>query len=154
MSVVFTLASRYRLDDELPWLLGIDPIRQYWLLINGSPEMRVGVPGLFTADLEEFKQVIRQFRELAPGDALVLPTASGLSQLLCLAPNCYAIPSEIDNSPVWHLFDRETLESLLMTAHPDWQCRPEDTALGRHALSKLGSNLLRFNPQKPHWDAR
>jgi len=36
---------------------------------------------------------------------------------------------------VWHLFDYESLESLLMTAHPDWRCAPEHLALGRSLLS-------------------
>jgi hypothetical protein len=52
----------------------------------------------------------------------------------CISPNCYALESRINDAPVWHLFDQETLDSLLMTAHPDWQCAPSDVELGRNLL--------------------
>lgn len=135
MQTVFPLSPRYRLDDELPWLLGIDPVRRYWLSVNGSDRLTVGIPGLMTSDFAEFKETILKFRNLAPGEMLTLKTWSQPTQVYCIATNCYAIPAEVAGAAVWHLFDRETLESLLMTAHPDWQCSAKDVELGRRLLS-------------------
>jgi hypothetical protein len=54
----------------------------------------------------------------------------------CISQNCYAIATEIAGAPIWHLFDQETLESLLMTGHPDWKCSPKDVDLGRRMLAR------------------
>lgn len=55
----------------------------------------------------------------------------------CISDNCFAIEMEVGGALVWHLFDEETLESLLMTSHPDWQCAPKDMELGRQMLASL-----------------
>jgi hypothetical protein len=54
----------------------------------------------------------------------------------CVSPNCYAVEAQINNAWVWHLFDQETLDSLLMTAHPNWQCAPKHIELGRKLLMR------------------
>lgn len=132
----FILAPRYRLDDEQPWLEGIDPARHYWLRVNGEAGPRVAIPGLLLADLEAWKQTVRAFRALQPGECLTLERPSGATNLRCISDNCYAIAHTIAAAPVWHLFDRETIESFLMTSHPDWQCSERDLALGRELLAQ------------------
>ncbi len=130
----FTLAPRYRLDDELPWLVGIDPSRHYWIQVNGESELTIAIPGLVTDSIAQFKQVFRQWRSLASGERMELPRIASTCTIICISENCYALELELNGVPVWHLFDRETLESLLMTAHPDWQCAPKDVELGRKLL--------------------
>lgn len=130
----FILAPRYRLDDEDPWLEGIDPARHYWLRVNGDAERRLAIPGLLVSDLEEWQQAVRSFRALQPGDCFTLERPSGATQLRCISNNCYAIAAEMAGAPVWHLFDRETIDSFLMTSHPDWQCSERDLELGRERL--------------------
>ncbi|TVP68377.1 MAG: hypothetical protein EA342_06100 [Leptolyngbya sp. LCM1.Bin17] len=132
----FSLTPRYRLDDESPWLKGIDPLRRYWIYVNGD-QRRIGVlPGLHAKDLETFRQSIRSFRRLTIGEELVLPTELGEGMTIhCVAENCYAMADSSAVGPVWHLFDRESMESLLLTAHPDWQCAPQHLSLGRSLLS-------------------
>jgi len=130
----FILAPRYRLDDEDSWLEGIDPARYYWLRVNGDAERRVAIPGLLLSDLEDWKQAVRNFWALQPGDGFTLERPSGATKLYCISNNCYAIADEIEGAPVWHLFDRETVDSFLMTSHPDWQCSERDLALGRDRL--------------------
>jgi hypothetical protein len=133
MSAFFPLSPRYRLDDESPWLVGIDPVRQYWIRVNGNESQIVAIPGLLAA-VAEFKQTVFAFRALMPGESLTLKTYAKPTQVYCVADNCYAIEAEMAGAPVWHLFDQETVESFLMTAHPDWQCNPKDVQLGRELL--------------------
>ncbi|BAY07763.1 hypothetical protein NIES2098_08850 [Calothrix sp. NIES-2098] len=67
---------------------------------------------------------------------MALTRIASTCQIHCVSSNCYAVETEINDAPVWHLFDRETLDSLLMTAHPDWQYAPTDVELGRKLLLK------------------
>lgn len=138
MQQPFILAPRYRLDDDSVWLQGIDPSRRYWLYVNGDVRSRVVLNGLLTTELDEWQQVVREFRSLQPEETMTL-TRLGEPTLTvhCLSRNCYAIASEFNGADVWHLFDQESLESLLMTSHPDWQCAPQDLALGREALNQV-----------------
>jgi hypothetical protein len=134
MEALFCLSPRYRLDDELSWLEGIDPSRRYWIAVNGERNLTIALPGFLESNLDQFKKVIRQFRSLQPGEAINLIRVSSSCLVHCISVNCYAIEASIDNAPVWHLFDKETLESLLMTAHPDWQCASSGIELGRKLL--------------------
>jgi hypothetical protein len=136
------LAPRYRLDDELPWLEGIDPSRHYWIWVNGDTRLSVAIPGLAAPSFEEFRQTILNFRALQPGDGLTLERAAASTLIRCVGENCYAIAGEVNGAATWHLFDRETLESLLMTSHPDWQCAPKDIELGRRLLSLCWSQVV------------
>jgi len=130
------LAPRYRLDDESVWLEGIDPARHYWLWVNGDRSLSVALPGLSPTALEEFGQALRRFRSLHAGERAQIRGAMGVLTIHCISGNCYAIAAEVQGAPVWHLFDQEALESLLMTAHPDWQCSEADLALGRRLLAR------------------
>lgn len=134
MLQLFPLAPRYRLDDEQPWLEGIDPSRHYWIRVNSDEKLIVAIPGLTFTTMDEFRESILAFRGLQPGESMVLNRAASLCTIHCISQNCYAIAAEIAGSSVWHLFDQETLESLLMTGHPDWKCSPKDMDLGRHML--------------------
>jgi hypothetical protein len=131
-----SLAPRYRLDDESLWLKGIDPLRRYWIYVNGEQDFVRILPGLKIKDIEAFRQSIHSFRNLATGAMVTLPTelGSGLT-IHCVAENCYAIADSSAPNPVWHLFDYESIESLLMTAHPDWKCAPQHLELGRSVIS-------------------
>lgn len=135
MQSFFPLAPRYRLDDEMPWLEGIDPSRHYWIALNSS-DVIAPVPGLLAASMEEFRQAILGFRALQPGEQLLLTRTLGGSMIHCISRNCYALETELNGALVWHLFDQETLESLLMTSHPDWQAAPKDIELGRQLLMR------------------
>ncbi len=128
------LSPRYRLDDELPWLEGIDPSRHYWIRVNGDKNLTVALPGLIVSSKSELKQSIQQFRSLQPGEQMTLARIASACTIHCIGSNCYAIETDLNGAPVWHLFDQETLDSLLMTAHPDWQCAPSDVDLGRKLL--------------------
>ncbi len=130
----FSLAPRYRLDDPDPWLLGIDPSRQYWLQINGDPEQVATIPGLTVDSISELREIMTTVRSLLPGQRVQFQRAATCLELHCVGENLLAIADAVAGAPVWHLFDRETLESLLMSAHPNWQCRPEDVELGRQQL--------------------
>lgn len=134
MKSFFPLAPRYRLDDESPWLEGIDPTRHYWLAVNGDQEAIAVLPGLLPESFESFKRAMLTFRALQPGEQMSLSHISGHSTIYCVSQNCYAIEAEFQGALVWHLFDQETLDSLLMSAHPDWQCSPKDLELGRRML--------------------
>lgn len=136
MKPLFPLAPRYRLDDELPWLEGIDPSRHYWLRVNGCSEVSTAIPGLVVASQAEFKQAILQFRALQPGEQMILERVAQATKVYCVSTNCFALEDQIEGAIVWHLFDQETLESLLMTSHPDWQCAPKDIDLGRRLLMR------------------
>ncbi len=134
MKASFCFSPRYRLDDESAWLKGIDPSRHYWIEVNGDSNLRVAIPGLLISSMNEMKQAMKQFRSLQPGEQMILERVASNCKIYCISSNCYAIATEILDAPVWHLFDRETLDSLLMTAHPDWQCAPSDIELGRKLL--------------------
>lgn len=136
MMQIFPLTPRYRLDDELPWLKGIDPSRHYWIAVNGDDRLTIALPGLSISSLEEFKAAIRQFRNMQPGSMIQLVRPASTCMLYCISHHCYAMETELQGAKVWHLFDQETLESLLMTAHPDWQAAPSDVELGRRTLTK------------------
>lgn len=130
-----SLAPRYRLDDESTWLQGVDPLRRYWVAVNGDDSYLRWIPGLSTLDVDSFRQAIRGVRALAIGQDLTLPTELGADlTIACVAENAYAIV-DLSSAPVWHLFDRESLEALLMTAHPDWQCAPQHVQLGASLLT-------------------
>ncbi len=133
---LFPLAPRYRLDDELLWLEGVDPSRHYWLRVNGEMAMTVVIPGLAVASAAEFKAEVLRFRALQPGEEMAIHRAASHCTIVCISQNCYAIATEIAGAPVWHLFDQESLESLLRTSHPDWQCAPQDMELGRRLLMR------------------
>ncbi|RAM51995.1 MAG: hypothetical protein C6Y22_08100 [Hapalosiphonaceae cyanobacterium JJU2] len=134
MEALFCLSPRYRLDDESPWLEGIDPSRNYWIMVNGDKNLTVALPGLSVSAKSELKQAIQQFRSLQPGEQITLLRVADACKIHCVSSNCYAIEAELNGAAVWHLFDQETLDSLLMTAHPDWQCAPKDIDLGRRLL--------------------
>ena len=134
MEVAFFLSPRYRLDDELPWLEAIDPSRHYWIAVNGDSNLTIALPGLTVSSLSELKLAMHQFRTLAPGEQMTLTRIATACTIHCVNLNCYAVEAEINQAPVWHLFDQETLDSLLMTAHPDWLCAPSDIDLGRKLL--------------------
>jgi hypothetical protein len=143
MTNPLVLAPRYRLDDELVWLEGIDPTRHYWILLNGDRQQITPVPGLAVTSPAEFKRAMHGFRAMQVGDRLVFDRASTTCLIYCLSSDCYAIESVVEHqfgqtkqgALVWHLFDHETIESLLMTAHPDWQSSSKDVELGRKLLS-------------------
>lgn len=134
---MFILAPRYRLDDELPWLEGIDPSRHYWIAVNGDANFQVAIPGLSVSCISEFKEIIRMWRSLQAGEQIVIEQIASSCTIHCISDNCYAIEMNLADAPVWHLFDRETLESLLMTGHPDWQCASKDVELARRMLARL-----------------
>ncbi len=137
-----SLAPRYRLDDDSSWLIAIDPVRRYWIAVNGDEQLSTEIAGLLTSDKQTFREVILQFRALIPGETLYLPTYKKSVQICCVATNCYAIADEVAGAEVWHLFDRETLESLLMTAHADWIASPKDIERSRQLLSKSWEKSL------------
>ena len=131
------LSPRYTLDDDLAWLVGIDPVRRYWLRVNGDASETVSIPGLAVSSPQAFKKAILGFRSLSAGESLFLPTSSNTRlEICCVGENLYAIPHLVQGAPAWHLFDYETIESFLMTAHPDWQCSPKDMELGRALLQQ------------------
>lgn len=136
MTQMFLLSPRYRLDDESLWLLGIDPARHYWISINGETAFTASIPGLTVSSIVEWKQFMRQFRGLQPGEQMELVRVSQGVSIICISENCFAIATEYNSAPVWHLFDQETLERLLRTAHPDWQCSEKDVDLGRQMLMR------------------
>lgn len=134
MEVAFCLSPRYRLDDESPWLVGIDPSRHYQIAVNGDSNLTIALPGLTVSSLSELKQAMQQFRSLSPGKQMTLNRIASACTIYCVSLNCYAVEAQINEALVWHLFDEETLDSLLMTAHPDWLCAPSDIDLGRKIL--------------------
>lgn len=136
MTQPFIFSPRYRLDDESPWLKGIDPSRHYWIAVNGDLEITIPIPGLIVSSLRQWQHTILQFRSLQPGETMKLVRIASRCSIHCIGANCYAIATEVSGAPVWHLFDEETLDSLLMTAHPDWQCAPQDIDLGRQLLMR------------------
>lgn len=137
--VPFTLAPRYRLDDDSVWLKGIDPLRRYWLMVNGDPHTTATLQGLCVGCIEDFQSTILAFRELTSGEAIEIAGPTGAITIHCITDNCYGVDDQLDGAEVWHLFDRETLESLLLTAHPDWRCSPRDLELGRQLIGRMQS---------------
>jgi hypothetical protein len=135
MTKAFILAPRYRLDDESIWLQGIDPSRHYWIMVNGNCDLEVAIPGLTVSSLEEWKENILKLRSLQPQQTMNITRAAARCIIHCVSSNCYAIEYTLAGALVWHLFDRETIESFLITAHPDWQCAPKDLELGRKLLN-------------------
>lgn len=137
MQSKLSLAPRYNLDDETVWLIGIDPVRRYWIQVNGDSTMRIAIPGLMLSEQQEFKSAVLDFRSLQQGQTLTVSTYTSQSLAIhCVAENLYAIPHKVDGASAWHLFDRETVESFLLTAHEDWRCAPQDVALGRELIFK------------------
>ncbi len=134
MTQPFILSPRYRLDDQLPWLEGVDPSRRYWIAVNGNQELQVVIPGLCVSSIEELKEVILQFRSLQPQEKMTIERVVGGCSIQCISENCYAIQGRVNGALTWHLFDKETIENLLMTSHPDWIPSPKDLELGRKAL--------------------
>jgi hypothetical protein len=130
----FTIIPRYQLDDPIAWLEGIDPARNYWIAVNGDRARTVRLPGLRASSLEAFKQFMRRFRALESGESMLIENSEHAGKIICISSNCYAYESNMGDAPVWHLFDQESLDSLLMTAHPDWQCSQKDLLLGRQQL--------------------
>ncbi|MEM8639927.1 MAG: hypothetical protein AAGG51_14100 [Cyanobacteria bacterium P01_G01_bin.54] len=136
MNQPFTVAPRYRLDDESQWLRGIDPSRRYWLWLNGETTMKTALAGFLANDLTAWKQTLQRFRNLQPQEQMSVERLGATAFTLhCISANCYAIATTYQGAAVWHLFDQETLQSLLHTAHPDWQCAPQDVELGRELLA-------------------
>lgn len=109
--------------------------------MNGDSKTIVAIPGLTVSSLSEFKQAIRRFRLLKPGEQMALMRIVSPCTIHCISSNCYAIVAEVNQAAVWHLFDQETLESLLMTAHPDWQCADRDIEVGRKLLARSLQHL-------------
>ncbi|MEA5581310.1 hypothetical protein VB620_08155 [Nodularia harveyana UHCC-0300] len=136
MEAFFCLSPRYRLDDESPWLQGIDPSRHYWIAVNGDRNATIAIPGLVVYSISDLKATISQFRSLQPGEQMTVNRIATSCTIYCVTINCYAVEGRIDDALVWHLFDQETLDSLLMTAHPEWQCAPSDIDLGRRLLMR------------------
>ncbi|MEO1590232.1 MAG: hypothetical protein AAFU71_02955 [Cyanobacteria bacterium J06632_22] len=130
-----SLTPRYTLDDSSPWLVGIDPVRRYWIKVNGESDQTIQIPGMMSASLNIVKQAIQSFRASQPGMTMTLPTAASATlKIYHVNNNLYAVPAMVEGATAWHLFDAETIESFLLTAHPDWQCAPQDVALGRTLL--------------------
>lgn len=137
MQSTLSLAPRYTLDDESTWLIGIDPVRRYWLNVDGEGAIAIAIPGLLIPSLETLEEVIQSFRSLPVGATLTLPTFTDERLTIHhLRNNLYAIPHPINGASAWHLFDCETVEAFLLTAHPDWQCAPQDIALGRNLITQ------------------
>ena len=133
--VAFSLAPRYRLDDEQPWLVGIDPLRRYWISVNGEDNLTLVIPGFQAESLAALREAIHTLRGMEAGDYAEFPTALDTPLTIhCIADNCFAVAGQVNASWVCHLFDQETLESLIMTAHPDWKCAPHHVDLGRQIL--------------------
>jgi hypothetical protein len=131
----FSLSPRYHLDDESPWLIGIDPVRRYWLKVNGDDTVTTVIPGLVAPSLDRFKAAILKFRDMVPGEQINLATfASEPLTIHCITHNVYAVEQSLEGALTWHLFEQEALEQMLMTAHPDWQCARKDLDLGRQLL--------------------
>lgn len=130
----FTVIPRYQLDDQIPWLEGIDPLKNYWIAVNGDRDQIVSLPGLTAASFDAFRQFMRRFRALKAGDSISLGNNDDSGKIICVSANCYAYENTVNGAPAWHLFDEESLDSLLMSAHPDWQCSQKDLLLGRTQL--------------------
>lgn len=136
MTQPFILSPCYRLDDTSPWLEGIDPSRHYWVNVNGDSHLQIVIPGLNVSSKEELRDVIMSFRAIKPGEKRKIERVNGKFTLHCVSANCYAIEYRVMGALTWHLFDKETVESLLMASHPDWIPSPKDVELGRNQLER------------------
>lgn len=136
MDTTFVISPCYCLDDQSPWLEGVDPSRNYWIWVNGEQDLTVAVPGLVVGSIKEWKNNIQSFRGLQPGEKMAVARVASEVVVHCVGMNCYAIAAEIAGAEVWHLFDQETVEGLFMTSHPDWICAAKDLDLGRRMLTK------------------
>ena len=136
------LTPRYNLDDNSSWLLSIDPLRRYWIAVNGDENYSLRINGLLTSQTEIFRDTVLQFRALTPGETLKVPSFDEPTEIYCVSSNSYAIAGQFMGAEVWHLFDRETMESLLMTAQSDWIPSPKDIAKSRNLLSKSWEKSL------------
>ncbi len=134
MTQTLILSPRYCLDDEMNWLEGIDPLRRYWLAVNGNQQLTVVIAGLCVSSSQELKEVILGFRALQPQQTMILKGCFGKLTIHYLSPNCYAIEGRVKSALTWHLFDKETVESLLLTSHPQWVPSQRDIQLGRRLL--------------------
>ncbi len=128
------ISPRYRLDDQISWLEGIDPSRRYWLAVNGDKNLTVIIPGLCVPSIQELKETILKLRSLQPEEKMVIQRTLGRLVIRCISKNCYAIQGRVKGALTWHLFDKESLESLLLTSHPDWIPSDKDVELGRKVL--------------------
>lgn len=135
MTQQFILAPRYRLDDEFSWLEGVDPSRHYWMFVNGDRNLSVTIPGLIASSIEELRETILRFRSLKSGEKMAIARIAESFSLHCISNNCYAIEGKVKGALTWHLFDKESLESLLMTSHPDWMPSAKDIELGRKRIA-------------------
>ncbi|MFP3786816.1 hypothetical protein, partial [Burkholderia sp. SIMBA_024] len=84
----------------IPWLEGIDPLRNYWIAVNGDQSQIVTLLGLTAASFEEFKQVMRRFRSLKSGETLLLGNSEQSGKIMCISSNCYADEADLDGAPV------------------------------------------------------
>lgn len=141
MKTFFPLTPRYRMEDGSEWLKGIDPGRNYWLNVNGEQTITTAIPGLISSSLSKFKESILQFRSLQEGEAMTVERIGICGTIHCISKNCYAVEDRVNGALVWHLFDKETIESLLMTSHPNWKCSAKDLDLGRVSVAALCLNL-------------
>lgn len=98
--------------------------------------MEVVIPGLIVSSIEELKAAMQQFRSLQPNETMKITRVSGSCTLYCINQNCYAIEGRVKGALTWHLFDKESLESLLLTSHPNWLPSPSDIELGRKLLAR------------------
>ncbi|MGK7939828.1 MAG: hypothetical protein AB4062_06700 [Crocosphaera sp.] len=128
------LSPRYRLDDDITWLEGVDPSRRYWLAVNGDKTLTVIIPGLCVPSIQELKETILKLRSLQPQEKMVIKRTVGRLVIQCISNNCYAIQGRVKGALTWHLFDKDSLESLLLTSHPDWFPSQKDVELGRKVL--------------------
>ncbi|MEL4894317.1 hypothetical protein [Crocosphaera sp. Alani8] len=128
------LSPCYRLDDEINWLDGIDPLRRYWLAVNGDNHIKAVIPGLCVTSCQELKETILKLRGLLYQETMVIKRSSGKLAINRVSDNCYAIQGRVEGALTWHLFDKEAIESLLLTSHPDWVPSKRDIELGRKLL--------------------
>jgi hypothetical protein len=135
MTQQFILSPRYRLDDTSSWLEGVDPSRHYWISVNGDSKLQIAIPGLLVSSIAELKEVILRFRSLQPQESMTVERIADSFTLHCISNNCYAIEGEVKGALTWHLLDKESTESLLMTSHPDWLPSSKDIELGRKRLA-------------------
>ena len=140
--MILSLTPRYYLDDNSSWLLSIDPLRRYWIAVNGNKNLATSITGLLTSEMQVFRDTILKFRALTPGQTLSISTCNEPTQIYCVSSNCYAVAGQVKGAEVWHLFGREAMESLLMTAHPDWIPSPGDLEKSRYLLSKSWEQSL------------
>lgn len=141
MKTFFPLAPRYRMEDSQRWLKGIDPDRNYWINVNGQRTITTAIAGLISSSLSQFKENILQFRSLQEGQTMTVERIGRWGSIHCISKNCYAIEDTVNGAALWHLFDKETIESLLMTSHPNWKCSPKDLDLGRQTVAVCCLNL-------------